>query len=123
MITLSVRGSRTADMTFGEKLKEIRKASPYTDQELAERSGVSFGAIRTYIAGERKPTLASAVKLARALDVSVEVFGECDDVAGPASGSSAMPVDVLELAQIWERLPEHTREAIMTVARVSKKGE
>jgi transcriptional regulator with XRE-family HTH domain len=68
-------------MTFAEKLKELRQAAGLTQAELAERSGRGLGAIRDYEQGNREPLLSTAFKLAAALDVSVEVFADCD--AGP----------------------------------------
>src|SRR5262249_4106077 len=63
-------------MTFAQKLKELREAAPLTREQLSEASGLSRGVIRDYEQGKRKPTLESAVRIARALGVSVEVFAE-----------------------------------------------
>jgi transcriptional regulator with XRE-family HTH domain len=61
-------------MTFAEKLQRLRGEAGLTQQELAERSGVSLGAIRDYEQGNREPLLSSAQKLAKALRVSLDVF-------------------------------------------------
>jgi transcriptional regulator with XRE-family HTH domain len=58
-------------MTFGEKLKALRDNAKLTQSELADKTGLSLSIIRDYEQGKKEPTLASAVKLADALDVSV----------------------------------------------------
>jgi transcriptional regulator with XRE-family HTH domain len=67
-------------LKFGEKLKELRQASGLTQAGLALASGRGLGAIRDYEQGNRAPLLATAFQLVKALDVSVEVFPDCDDV-------------------------------------------
>src|SRR4051812_498736 len=64
-------------MTLGDKLKELRDRAGLTQTALAEKSGLSLGVIHDYEQGKREPALRSAVKLAGALGVSVEVLAEC----------------------------------------------
>src|SRR4051794_941075 len=64
-------------MTFGERLKELREKAELTQAELAERSGVPIGTIRDYEQVKRDPLLPTAVKLARAVGVSIADFEEC----------------------------------------------
>lgn len=79
-------GRKGALMRFGEKLSELIKRGQLTEMELAQRSGVSQTAISKYARGLRLPTFVNAVLLARALRVPLEVFAECDDIAGPDEG-------------------------------------
>jgi transcriptional regulator with XRE-family HTH domain len=74
-------------MTFAEKLREMRDAKGLSEARLAEISGVPFGTIHEYGLGRRKPSLAAAVKLARALGYDCSAFSECEDVAN--DGNSA----------------------------------
>ena len=68
-------------MTFADKLRQLRDAAGLSEAALAERSGVSFGAVHNYGLGIRKPTLAAAAKIARALGTSCEAFAGCEDMA------------------------------------------
>jgi transcriptional regulator with XRE-family HTH domain len=76
-------------MTFAEKLRQLRQTARLTEAGLAERSGVSFGAIHNYGLGLRRPTFIAVVKIARALGVSCEVFAECDDLCPESDGRPA----------------------------------
>jgi transcriptional regulator with XRE-family HTH domain len=69
-------------MTFAEKLRELRDAAHISEAKLAKASGVSFAAVHDYGLGRRKPSLAAATKIARALGVTCEAFADCEDVAG-----------------------------------------
>jgi transcriptional regulator with XRE-family HTH domain len=62
---------------LGDRLKELRDKAGLTQTDLAAKSGLSLGVIHDYEQGKREPTLRSAVKLAAALGVSVEVLAEC----------------------------------------------
>jgi transcriptional regulator with XRE-family HTH domain len=73
-------------MTFGEKLRQLREAAGLSEAKLAERSGVSFGAIHNYALGLRKPGFAAVVKIARALGTTCEAFAACEDVLDENDG-------------------------------------
>jgi transcriptional regulator with XRE-family HTH domain len=64
-------------MTFGQKLKNLRETAGMSQVQLASTSGVPVGTIRDYEQVKRDPLLPTAIKLAKALGVSVEVFAEC----------------------------------------------
>ena len=63
-------------MSFGDMLKDIRKQKGMTQAGLAKAAGVPVGTIRDYEQGKRDPLLSNAQKLAAALRVSVDVFGQ-----------------------------------------------
>lgn len=67
-------------VTFGERLRALREERGWTQRELAERSGVPFPTVCNHEQGRRNPSWPQAVKLAKALGVSLDVFGECDIV-------------------------------------------
>jgi transcriptional regulator with XRE-family HTH domain len=69
-------------MSFAEKLIELRRKVGLTQQELAQAGGLSISAVRSYEQDTQEPSLRNAVKLARALGVSVEAFADC--VEAPA---------------------------------------
>jgi transcriptional regulator with XRE-family HTH domain len=79
-------------MTFAEKLRQLRQSAGLSEAGLAERSGVSFGAIHNYCLGLRRPTFRAALQIARALGVSCHTFADCDDLgAGPSDDPPAPP--------------------------------
>jgi transcriptional regulator with XRE-family HTH domain len=69
-------------MTFAEKLRELRDARELSEAKLADASGLPFATVHNYALGRRKPSLAAALKLAKALGVPCEAFADCDDVQG-----------------------------------------
>jgi transcriptional regulator with XRE-family HTH domain len=78
-------------MTFAERLKELRTKRGLSQSGLASASGRSLGVIRDYEQGKRKPTLESAVKLAKALGTTCEAFADCEDVAADADSPARKP--------------------------------
>lgn len=60
---------------MGYKIKELREAMKMTQEELAEKSGVSRGTISALENGiDRTTTSKTLVKLAQALDTTVDRF-------------------------------------------------
>ena len=55
-------------MTFGEKIKNLRKERNLTIKQLSELSGLSTVTINFYELGKIKPNLISVQKLAKALN-------------------------------------------------------
>lgn len=56
-------------MTFGERLRELRLAAELTQDQLAERTGISVWTLRGYEQGHREPTWRPFLLLCRALEV------------------------------------------------------
>jgi transcriptional regulator with XRE-family HTH domain len=64
-------------MRFGERLAKLREARGWTQQELAERSGVPYITIYRCERGQhQEPRVSVAAKLARALGVSLDVLAD-----------------------------------------------
>ena len=77
--------------TFGERLKHLREARGWTQQELAERSQVPYITIYRCERGQhQEPRVGVAAKLARALGVSKISSGTAG--SGPAPPSVHFPV-------------------------------
>ena len=74
-------------MTYGEKLRELRTAAGLSEPKLAAKSGVSYWALHDYALGRRRPSLAAAARIARALGTSCDVFAACEDIAGPVKNT------------------------------------
>ena len=65
---------------FPERLKAIRKESPYTQQNIADILGISLNAYQKYEQAERSPSLETLVKLADIFNVSTDYLLERTDV-------------------------------------------
>lgn len=59
------------------RLREIRKKQGMTAQVLAEKLGVSQGAISHYETGRRKPSIDMVVKMAKVFNCSVDDLIRC----------------------------------------------
>lgn len=64
--------------SFGAVLKSLREGKNLTQQGLADKSGVAVSSIIQYEAGRRSPSLTVASKLAKALEVELDRFAECE---------------------------------------------
>jgi len=56
---------------FGKRLRELRTAKGYSQEQLAEKATLHWTYIGGIERGERNPTLINVEKLARALDISL----------------------------------------------------
>jgi DNA-binding XRE family transcriptional regulator len=74
IIRTTAQGRKDKHMTFAQKLRKLRDAAGLTETALANKAGLPFATVHAYGYGARQPTLANAVRLARALTVSVAVF-------------------------------------------------
>lgn len=64
-------------MTFSERLKKIREQKGLTQEQLAQRSGLSRRMIQKYESGVARPRFDASEKIASALEVPVsELLGE-----------------------------------------------
>ena len=59
-------------MTFGEKVTQLRKASKWSQDQLAKKIGTSAPIIGRYERNEIKPSIDVAVKIATALEVTLD---------------------------------------------------
>src|SRR5258708_3429851 len=59
---------------FAPRLRELREARGWTQQQLAETAGVSLGAVQSFEQGNREPGWSRVIALAVALGVGVEAF-------------------------------------------------
>lgn len=64
-------------MEFGQKLRDLRRAAGYTQQQLAEKAGIATGTVRNYEQGIREPSWPGVVKLAKAIGISTDEFADC----------------------------------------------
>jgi transcriptional regulator with XRE-family HTH domain len=66
--------------TFGKILRQLRDAKGMSEQDLADKSGVPFDTVRSYGKDASAPGIANAVKLAVALNVSLDAFRDVTPV-------------------------------------------
>ena len=59
-------------MTFGEKIKQLRKGQKLTLKDVAERSGLSIVSVNFYENDKQKPTLVNVQKLAKGLNCNFD---------------------------------------------------
>lgn len=62
--------------TLGENIKHYRKSKGYSQEKLANKTGLSKMSIRRYEAGERQPSIDSLKKIAAALECKISDIDE-----------------------------------------------
>ncbi|QRR02374.1 helix-turn-helix domain-containing protein [Dyadobacter sandarakinus] len=94
-------------MVFGERLLSIRKAKKSSQEELVKAIGVHAPVIGRYERGEVKPLIEVAIKLADALQMSVDYL----------VGNSDMELDkqTLNRMQQMAKMPDADRMQIFMV--------
>ncbi len=78
-------------MRFKDLLRELRQKACLTQQQLADKAGIPLSSLRGHEQGQRIPSWASVVKLAKALGVSSDVFSACDEVKAEPTPPPAKP--------------------------------
>jgi transcriptional regulator with XRE-family HTH domain len=67
-------------MLFARKLRQLRDAAGLSEAKLAQACGLKLSLIHEYGLGRRRnPSFGTVVKIARALDVPLEEFAQCQD--------------------------------------------
>ncbi|WP_372472531.1 helix-turn-helix domain-containing protein [Capnocytophaga sp. ARDL2] len=88
-------------MTFGERLTQVRKRKSLSQAEVGKKIGINGDAYGRYERNEVKPTIEMAVKIAQALEVSLDFL----------TGNSDVELDKATLDRVQEvtKLPKKTR--------------
>jgi transcriptional regulator with XRE-family HTH domain len=76
-------------MRFKDVLRDLRMKAGLTQEQLAEKAGMPLPSLRGHEQGQRIPSWASVVKLAKALGVSTDVFAACEEVTGEEPAAEA----------------------------------
>jgi transcriptional regulator with XRE-family HTH domain len=74
---------------FAKRLKQLRTASGLSQTELADRAGMNRFGIAKLEQGVREPSWGTALRLAKALGVSVAEFATKDEITAGATRSNA----------------------------------
>jgi len=93
--------------TFSANLQSLRELRGLTQAELGRRAGIAAASISHFETGQRAPSLESLVKLADALDVSVDVL------LGRATIEASAQVD-----PVFLRASKADAQTLATVRRV-----
>jgi len=67
------------DMTFSERLHELKDASGLSWNEIARRAGLSMNSMNDYAHRGKVPSAIVLFKLAEGIGVSCDSFKECED--------------------------------------------
>jgi len=77
---LDVGRKKEIDPTFGRRLRALRNEKGWTLAQLGTKAGMAYQDVARLERAEREPTWGTILKLAGALDVSLDEFK--DDSAG-----------------------------------------
>jgi transcriptional regulator with XRE-family HTH domain len=78
------RSVTTADRSLGERIRARRIAAAITQQELAEKLGVSFQQVQKYEKGKNRVSVVRLGQIAKALDESISYFQSDDSKVSKA---------------------------------------
>ncbi len=107
-------------MSFGENLREAMKISRITTKELADKTGINENTISSYLKTNASiPTADKAVKIAKALNTSVEFLTEGFETDFYKMRHSSRCVAAVASL---ENLPKETRDPILKmISEMSQK--
>jgi len=99
-------------MGFKETFVRLRKERGWTQQQVADKIGISVGQVKKYEKGDSAPTLHILAKIALAFGVSADelVF---EDGAGVAA--KKLDAELLKRFEKVAQLPERERDAILVL--------
>ncbi|HEY4239379.1 MAG TPA: helix-turn-helix transcriptional regulator [Kofleriaceae bacterium] len=109
-----------ARVSFGRRIKRLRKQAKLTQEQLAERAGVATSTITRIEQGDRGVSTKTENALAAALGVSFERIRTDERVA--ASDSSLWPKPARVLAQICYELSDADIDILVRVATRMRAG-
>ena len=73
-------------MRFSERLTQLRTELGITQKELADKLGVSRGAVGMYEIGQRDPDTETIINLTKIFDVTADYLIGISDIRNPYSG-------------------------------------
>jgi transcriptional regulator with XRE-family HTH domain len=91
-------------MTFGERLTVVRKRKKLSQSDVGKKIGINGDAYGRYERGEVRPTIEMAVKIAEALEVSLDYL----------AGKTDTELDNATLKRLQDvtRLPDKEKEHV-----------
>lgn len=74
---------------LGDEIKEVRKKAGMTQMELAERLGVSKGAVAMWELNQRSPSVKMLQKICAVIGTTPDsILGFCDSKKGAENGNT-----------------------------------
>lgn len=101
---------------IGNRIKEKQKEKNYKQKDLIEKTGISKGAISNYCSGTRIPDTESILKLAYALETSIEWL-----LTGKATNENFTD-DELEILHSYQNASSAIQEATRKLLDVPDKN-
>lgn len=105
-----------AQETFGRRLARLRKEAGYTQQQLAEKLGISRRMLAYYEGQSQRPPAALLPRIAEVLSVPIDVLFGVQPLPAPAEQSQDR-----QSRRLWKKfqqiqtLPERDQRAIIRV--------
>lgn len=96
---------------FGKRLKEARTACGYTQEQLADITGISRRMIVHYESHAKKPDIEKIRKIARSLNVSADYLLSVA-VPNPKKKRDDLPFKIMKKVRVIEKLPLKDQNAI-----------
>src|SRR5215510_5750231 len=91
-MTATLTPVRGSGMSFGKTLAGLREAAGLTQVELAQKAGVPIDTLRRWEQDRNLPRINDALKLANALEISLDELILAEDMqAPPAEGEPKRP--------------------------------
>lgn len=88
-----------------DRIRSLREVRGWSQGELAERAGVTRQLVGAVETGRHSPSVAAAIGLAQALEVTVEeLFAARPDVAVDALGDATVPGTLVVIARVGDQL-------------------
>ena len=102
-------------MSFREQLKSEMEYQNLTTQELSNKSGVNKRTIDHYLMSDpQEPSVSNAVKIANALNVSIEYLVTGKDFIG----NNILSKELIDFFNLFTKLPENKKKAITQIVKL-----
>lgn len=88
------------DKHIGERLKQIRKQKGMTQEDLAEKLGITFQQIQKYENGKNRISFSNMVELSRYLQVSLDSFLDSPALASEMSDQEQVAISQKETDEL-----------------------
>lgn len=108
--------------TFGQRVSRLRMAADLTQEELAKKAELPVGSLRNYEYDHRRPRADAALRLARALGVTVEELLVLPS-SRPARADVQDPPGLRALKRAWARAKEEERRQFLVFVTVDTPHE
>ena len=107
------RTTKRSDSAFSKNLYRLRKAKGLTQTQLAEMAGLTLRAISYYELEANYPPAPALLKLARALNVSMEELITVDRKATRKKPKDDLDPTILKKFRKLDQLPEKDQRAVI----------